>query len=680
MYYRNPTNTTKAGQVIRLIAAGLVLPLSASAQTPTELLAEADRYGDRSNWIAAGPLYARAEAEFHKVGDLHQEIYARLGRLHRDLEAGSYTTVRAQVVKELETPTVQSDPHLKIRALSLLGNIDMNINTAAAVEDWKQVLATATEAKDQKWQNRAKGQLGLAAGLNGDIGAAGLALYTAIMKAEQLGDVAGHVYFATWLANGMAVKGMADRAIPVLDRAIEVAQKAGHGEMPLQLSIAKIRALTLLPEPKAAEGRNEAQKLLATTLAQAERDHVVGAETDLLNQAGEMAFETQDLTTAEKSYRQSADIAEAANLPRIQSDALLHLSKIYRARNEPTKASVAISQAIQTTQRAEQGYDLPVFLAEEAEVRANLGSLHTADLLYDRASNLIEGLLVNAPTSQVKSGMIGAMSDIYVGHFRLAWTRLHDGPKAFRIIEDARARTLFDSIRYARQSGPNTRETDTDREIARLQRTLLHERLSAAQTRHALDQLDDAYDRMVPVEYAHERKEMQLLRRPPVTLAALQNRLGAEDTFIEYVLDKKTSYALEATRTRFTVHPLSGRTEIGQLARTFVGAIRKEGDYKPSAASTLPRVNTTCYCGTSRIAHRRARRILASRPVWRTVGRQGHLSRSTGSTLRSAVRKRLLCTEGRSAVTGRDETLPWRSVQRARGIGRQVFAGPDRDF
>src|SRR5260370_584795 len=132
-------------------------------------------------------------------------------------------------------------------------------------------------------------------------------------------------------------------------------------------------------------------------------------------------METQDYAGAEKSYRQSADIARAANLPRMESDALLHLSQIYRAENAPAKASFVIRQAIQTVRRAEQGYDLPIFIAEDAEVQAALGSLRSADALYERATSLIEGLLINAPTSQVKSGMIAAMSEIYVGHFRLTW-------------------------------------------------------------------------------------------------------------------------------------------------------------------------------------------------------------------------------------------------------------------
>jgi hypothetical protein len=179
----------------------------------------------------------------------------------------------------------------------------MNINTAAAIEDWKQLRVAATEATDQKWQNRVGGQMGIAIGLNGDIGAAGLALYKAISRAEQIGDVAGHVYFATYLANGMAVNGMADRALPILDRAINLAQKSGYREMPLTLSIAKVRALILLPEPRRAEGHDQAKRLLATTLAEAERNNIVGAETELLNDAGQLALESQDYAAAEKSFR-----------------------------------------------------------------------------------------------------------------------------------------------------------------------------------------------------------------------------------------------------------------------------------------------------------------------------------------------------------------------------------------
>ena len=93
-------------------------------------------------------------------------------------------------------------------------------------------------------------------------------------------------------------------------------------------------------------------------------------------------------------------------------------------------------------------------------MQAALGSVQAADTSFQRATDLVEGLLVNAPSSQVKSGMIGALGQIYLGHFRLAWNRMHNGPYAFSIIESARGRSLLDSIRYARQSASaNTQQT-----------------------------------------------------------------------------------------------------------------------------------------------------------------------------------------------------------------------------
>jgi tetratricopeptide (TPR) repeat protein len=142
-----------------------------------------------------------------------------------------------------------------IRRLALLGNIDLNTNTAAAAEDWNEILAIASRTGDQKWENRAKGELALVAGVNGDLGKAGIALFGAIAKAEQLGDVAAHINFATWLANGMAVHGAADQAVRIVDRAADLARKNGYPHVPLQLSIAKIRALSNLPELRNTSAR-----------------------------------------------------------------------------------------------------------------------------------------------------------------------------------------------------------------------------------------------------------------------------------------------------------------------------------------------------------------------------------------------------------------------------------------
>jgi len=554
------------------------------AQTPSELLLQADHLADIGDWHLAGPLYTNAEAGFRRTGNASSELYAKFGRLHRTIEEGSYRVARAEVKIGLASPTAENNPLLRIRGLSLLGNIDLNLNTAAAREDWNEVLAIALKIGDTKWENRAKGELGLVAGVSGDIGAAGLALYAAITKAQQLGDAAACITFSTWLANGMAVNGMADRALKVIDGAIAFATKSGYVEVPLQLSIAKVRALMNTPEQQRAQSLAEANELVTIALAQAQRQGVLGAQTELLIEAGRIASTRGDLVSAERAFRQAVEVSQSAALPRQEGETCLRLSQFYRSMNKPLKASTSINQGIRALQRVEKGYDLPLFVAEKAEVEIEMGSLRAADASFERATDLVEGLLVNAPSSQVKSGMIAALSTIYLGHFRLVWNRLQNADRAFAIIENVRGRALLDSIRYARQSGSlSTSLTHGEAEIVRLQRSLMHDRLSNVQTKRVLDLLDVAYVQTNPVDYLRERQEMKLIRRRPVRVAALQSQLRLREKLVEYVLDDKGSYAIEISRDDFRIHPLAPRGAISKLARSFVTAVRNGDDPKVSS-------------------------------------------------------------------------------------------------
>jgi CHAT domain-containing protein len=247
------------------------------------------------------------------------------------------------------------------------------------------------------------------------------------------------------------------------------------------------------------------------------------------------------------------------------------------------KSPPAIDQGIRALQQVEEAYDLPLFIAERAEVQAATGLLAAADESFQRATDLVEGLLINAPSSQVKSAMIGALDQIYLGHFRLAWLSLHRASYAFSIIESARGRALFDSIRYARQSGANAAsQTRGESEIARLQRSLMHDQLTKAQTRNILDQLDAAYIRLNPIEYARHRREMGLTREHPVTLPLLQAQLRPGESLVEYVLDDKASYAIEVTRAGLNIHSLPSRTRVSKLSRSFLTAIQHAADSNTS--------------------------------------------------------------------------------------------------
>jgi hypothetical protein len=197
-------------------------------------------------------LYAQAEQEFRSRGDTKKELYAKFGRLHREVESGSYSARSDELERDLANPVVQNDPALKIRALSVKGIVDLNLNTAAALDDFTQIQTLARSIGDRKWENRASGELGIVAGVNGDVGAAAVALLKAVSTAGALKDVAGQISFTTWLANGMTVHGMADHAVPLLDNALNLVSKEPDAGFPVQLYIAKIRALITMPD---TEGR-----------------------------------------------------------------------------------------------------------------------------------------------------------------------------------------------------------------------------------------------------------------------------------------------------------------------------------------------------------------------------------------------------------------------------------------
>jgi CHAT domain-containing protein len=544
---------------------------------PADLLREADRYADSGNWAAAREPYARAEESFRRRGDKRNELYAKFGRLHRDVEAGSYSSALKEIETDLANPVVQNDPALKIRALSLKGTIDLNLNTAAAKDDYSQIRDLAKAIGDAKWENRAAGELGIVAGINGDLGAAGVALFQAINRADQLHDLAGEVNFSIWLANGMAVNGMGDRALKVLDGALDAARKDPSVGIPIQLHIARIRALISLPDgPQRESGLRQAQNLIDEAMASARRDNTLGAQAELLNQSGQIAQKRGDLSAAAKYFADTATVAETAALPRMRAEALYSAARLYRAQKKFAQASVVIDQAIAEQQKAQEPLDLPLYLAEKGAVESDLHHPAKANALYAQATALTESMLVRAPSSRVKSALIGTMSAVYLGHVRLALTTMNSPAKAFEIVESARGRALADTLLSNR--GAAHSNTPADLELSRIQAQLRQPSNTPTEIKRLQERLDQAYSALVPVEYTRDRAEVSRVSRP-VSLKAVQADLRTGEALIEYVLmDEGHSYAFEITRGNVTVHDLAPRGQIEAAAQKYVKAIRSKED------------------------------------------------------------------------------------------------------
>jgi CHAT domain-containing protein len=545
-----------------------------------EMLRSADRFADAGNWAAARDLYAEAEMAFRKQGDARNELYAKFGRMHRDVEEGSYSQVAREIRADLARPVVQNDPNLKMRALSLKGNIDLNLNTAEAKNDYSQIRDIARSIGDAKWENRANGELGIIAGANGDLGTAGVALFGAIAKAAALHDLAAQLTFSIWLANGMAVNGLADRALKIVDRAIEEAGENPDAGIPIQLYIAKIRSLVNLPDgPQKNAGVKEAETLIDEALVTARKSHTLGAQSELLNQAGLLAERKSDLPRAAARFLEAEELAKRADLARMQAETLYHLAEVDQRQQKFSEAESAINAAIALQTRVQEAFDLPLYLTKKAEVESALNRPAIADRLYVQATDLIEGMLLNTPSSLVKGSLIATMGDVYLGHFRLALLTLANPAQAFQIVEQARGRALADSLLSSRIPPKTPAATDAgELAIARLQGQLRRPSNTEAQTKHLLAQLEQAYDALVPVEYTKDRAEVVQLSAP-VDVKTIQKSLRVRETLLEYVLSNdKHSYVFELTSQAITVHPLPSRDEIEKLTQNYVRALRAKQD------------------------------------------------------------------------------------------------------
>src|SRR5205823_5639822 len=153
-------------------------------------------------------------------------------------------------------------------------------------------------------------------------------------------------------------------------------------------------------------------------LDSATANKILGAQAELLNLAAALAIGAHRFDEAENFLNLSSKAATAANLPRMTADAHLQLANLYVAEGQLEKAAGAMDAGIAEQERAEEAFDLPEYLAKKAEIQAESGHVQTADRLYTQSTQMLEALLINAPSSQVKSSLLATMSDAYVGHFR----------------------------------------------------------------------------------------------------------------------------------------------------------------------------------------------------------------------------------------------------------------------
>ena len=171
-------------------------------------------------------------------------MYAKFGRLRGQMQTLPLPDISEQIAADLESPLAKQDARLRLRGLTVKGDIDLEWDVLAAERDWREVRQLARELGDTGWENRANGELGIVAFLKGNTGAATTLVQQAYQAAEKSGDVGGQLRYMGTIANGLLLAGYAPLAMGYVDRALKFANE--HPETGFPFVVYSTKVLTHL--------------------------------------------------------------------------------------------------------------------------------------------------------------------------------------------------------------------------------------------------------------------------------------------------------------------------------------------------------------------------------------------------------------------------------------------------
>jgi hypothetical protein len=180
----------------------------------TDEFRQAERLYWLDNWVKARPLYADCEQGF-AVSDPAKALICKFSRLRAEAETDlSYYTVSKIISRDLETETARTHPEVRVRGLIVKATADLSIHDPVlSGQEWEQVEELAHSLKENGWEGRAKGELGIVAYLRGDTAKA-VALNTESFEtAKELHDVAGMIRAFSLKGVGLLERDAADQSL-----------------------------------------------------------------------------------------------------------------------------------------------------------------------------------------------------------------------------------------------------------------------------------------------------------------------------------------------------------------------------------------------------------------------------------------------------------------------------------
>jgi tetratricopeptide (TPR) repeat protein len=395
----------------------------------------------------------------------------------------------------LDNPIVRSDERLRLRVLVIKGETDEDLDPSLSQRSWTEALALAQKLNEPAWANRARGELGLVAFLQGDTNTAIVNLGQAIKVAETNGDTSSLVRWLTLFGHGYVELGRPEQALDFYERALKIARTVPELQMAFMTLVGKADVLIKV-------GRvSEAEELIRATLAEATKEGALGYQAELTVRLALVAVARKQTPRALEEMAKATELARAAGANRILAGLALERARILRQGSRTAEAESVLREGITSSRTMGERLILPRLLAQLADLQLSRGRRTEASELLQEADDILEGLLTNASSPWVRGRILGSMDEVVSARIRLEGERVNAAPTGlFAVLERARARSLLDLL-HARPLSEVRRPEELragERKIAALQMQLLRTTNRASRQR-LLDEIFKAEEALAPM-------------------------------------------------------------------------------------------------------------------------------------------------------------------------------------
>jgi CHAT domain-containing protein len=557
-YLRTVRLNVRLGNLLVITTAAAI-----GAPSPQSLLDQALHFADFYNWYAARPLFEQARRLFEAAGDNRDALYARCGAIRAGAEPAPITELSYRLGRELTTnPLLESDKELRMFCLTIKGDFDGEIDSAAMRRDWEEVRSLADELGNAKWRYRAQAQLGFADYYDGDVSASQRNVAEALLAATQIKDVGAQIFILGAIADGQVNQGMADQGLDFADRAISLAAANPDAGYPFLAHTVRVFALLRKGQPETAKSE------LAEIMERPEVRTNEAEMAELTVTASEIARATGHIPNAIGYLNEALKHARANTYSKMLPEVQSQLSGLYRATGNLPKAEELARAAAASAQTAGYTPLVPPLLDGVAQIEISEHRYRDANSTYDRAAAIQDIMVGNANSAFGKTALITGATDLYAKHFVLLADHFNNPAKAFAVIEQARGRVMTDLLLSGAKTSPEAARTEN--EISRLRL-----KLTAAQSDRQIRELRDE------IFIAEQRRwitpEVNILKtvaHNPVTLTAVEMDLSPAEAILEYVVDDPASYCMAITRDGVHLAKLKGRKALFEEADAFLREVK----------------------------------------------------------------------------------------------------------